>query len=158
MGVKSEALAGQFEAKAREAATVVERIGEADWRKVTRAEQWTVAATAHHLASAFEPVAGMAAALAAGQTITFTSAMLHEMNARHAREFAEATKAETLALHRKNAAAAAAVVRGLSDDDLGRRGTVFADAPPMSVEQFLTGALLEHIEEHVGSIRSTIAN
>ena len=135
---------------------MVEKVGEADWRKVTRAEQWTVAATAHHLAAAFEPVAGMASALAAGQELgPFTSAMLDEMNARHAREFADCTKAETLALHRKNAAAAAGVIRGLSDDQLGRSGTVFTDAPPMSVEQFLTGALLTHIDEHVGSIRMT---
>ena len=61
--------------------------------------------------------------LAAGQSIpNFTMDMLHEMNAKHAKEQAGCTKAETLALHEKNAAAAAAVVRGLSDAELDKRG------------------------------------
>ena len=157
MGARAEALARQFETRAQQAAAVVEQVSDADWRKVTHAEGWTVAATAHHLASAFEPVAGMAAALAAGQTLgQFTTGMLDQMNATHARDFAGCTKAETLALHRKNATAAAAVIRGLSDDQLDRHVTVFTDAPPMTVEQFLTGGLLTHIDEHVGSIRTTL--
>jgi uncharacterized damage-inducible protein DinB len=157
MGTRTEALARLFETRAQQAAAVVEEVSDADWQKVTTAEGWTVAATAHHLAGAFEPVAGMAAALAAGQTLgDFTRAMLDEMNAAHARDFARCTKAETLALHRKNTAAAAAVIRGLGDDQLDRRVTVFTDAPPMTVEQFLTGGLLTHIDEHVGSIRTTI--
>jgi hypothetical protein len=157
MGAKSEALAQQFEAKAREAATILETISDADWRKVTAAERWTVGVTAHHLAGAFEPVAGIVTALAAGQPLgTFTGAMLDSMNAQHARDHAECTKAETLALHRKGVATAAAVVRGLSDDQLARQGTVFTDAPPMTVEQMIAGALINHIDEHYGSIRRTI--
>jgi DinB superfamily len=157
MGAKSEALAQQFEAKAREAAATLETISDADWRKVTAAEQWTVGVTAHHLAGAFEPVAGIVTALAAGQPLgTFTRAMLDSMNAQHARDHAQCTKAETLALHRKGVATAAAVVRGLSDDQLARQGTVFTDAPPMTVEQMIAGALINHIDEHYGSIRRTI--
>jgi Mycothiol maleylpyruvate isomerase N-terminal domain len=157
MGAKSEALAQQFEAKAREAATTLEAINDADWRKVTAAEQWTVGVTAHHLAGAFEPVAGIVTALAAGKPLgAFTTAMLDSMNAQHARDHAQCTKAETLALHRKGAATAAAVVRGLGDDQLARQGTVFSDAPPMTVEQMITAALINHIDEHYGSIRRTI--
>jgi hypothetical protein len=39
---------------------------------------------------------------------------------------------------------------------LTRRGTVFADAPPMSVEQLIAGGLIDHIDEHLGSIRKTV--
>jgi hypothetical protein len=35
MGAKSEALARQFEAKAQEAAVVLEKLTDADWKKVT---------------------------------------------------------------------------------------------------------------------------
>jgi hypothetical protein len=42
--------------------------------------------------------------------------LLHASNATHARDCADVSKAETIALHKKGAAAAAAVVRGLSDD------------------------------------------
>jgi DinB superfamily len=158
MGAKSEALVQQFESKAREAEKVLEALTDADWRKVTAAEQWTVGVTAHHLAGAFEAVAGIATALAAGQPLgTFTRAMLDSMNAQHARDHAQCTKAETITLHRKGVATAAAVVRGLSDEQLARQGTVFTDAPPMSVEQLIAAGLINHIDEHYGSIRRTIA-
>jgi hypothetical protein len=157
MGAKSEALAQQFETKAREAGTVLETLTDADWRKVTAAERWTVGVTAHHLAGAFEAVAGLVTALAAGQSPgAFTTAMLDSMNAQHARDHAGCTKSETLALHQKGAVAAAAVVRGLSDEQLARQGTVFTDAPPMTVEQLIAAGLINHIDEHYGSIRKTV--
>jgi hypothetical protein len=157
MGARSEALAQQFEAKAREAAAVIEKLTDADWKKVTQAERWSVGVTAHHLAGALEPVAGMITALAAGQAPgAFSVKMLDELNARHAAEHADCTREETIALHRRGAAAAAAVVQGLSDDQLGRSGTVFTDAPPMTVEQLVARGLIGHIDEHVGSIRRTI--
>jgi hypothetical protein len=157
MAARSEALARQFEGKAQEAAAEIEKLSDADWKKVTAAEKWTVGVTAHHLAGAFEAVAGIATALAAGQSMgNFNRAMLDELNARHAKEHADTTKADTLVLYRKGVATAAATIRGMSDEQLDRSGTVFVDAPPMTVEQFLTGALIKHIDEHAGSIRKTL--
>jgi hypothetical protein len=84
--------------------------------------------------------------------------MLDELNARHAQEHANCTKAETIALLKGGAAAAAAVVRGLRDDQLAKSGTVFTDAPPMTAEQLITGGLIGHIDAHFGSIRKTVGN
>lgn len=42
MGAKSEALAKPFEAKVDEATKVIERLSEADWKKTTTAEKWSV--------------------------------------------------------------------------------------------------------------------
>lgn len=157
MGAKSEALARQFEAKAAEATAVLEKLSDADWKKTTAAEKWTVGVTAHHLARAYEPVAHMVTTIASGQALPhFTRQMLDEMNARHAVESAGCTKAETIALHKKGVAAAAAVVRGLSDEQLARTGIVFAGVPAMSSEQLVMGALINHVDEHMGSIRKTI--
>ena len=157
MGAKGEALAKQFEAKAQEATAVLEKLSDADWKKVTAAEKWSVAVTAHHVAMAHEGIAGIIKTVAAGQSMpNFTMDMLNEMNAKHATEFAGVTKADTVALHKKNAAAAAAVVRGLSDDQLAKSGKVLAEAPPMSAEQIVTGILINHIDDHYGSIRKTV--
>ena len=157
MGARSEALAKQFEGKAQEAAAVIGKLSDADWRKVTEAEKWTVGVTAHHLAGAFEPVAGIVSAVVSGQSVgNFTRAMLDEMNAKHAKDHAHCTKAETIALLDKGAAAAATVVRGLSDDQLVKSGTVFTDVPPMTAEQLIDRGLISHIDEHVGSIRKTV--
>jgi uncharacterized damage-inducible protein DinB len=157
MGARGEALAKQFEAKAREAVTVLERLSDGDWKKVTGAEKWTVGATAHHLANAFEAVPGVVTAIASGQMQgLFTRAALDQGNAAHANEHANCTRAETIALFKKSAATAAATVRGLTDDQLAKGGTVFTDAPPMTAEQLVVGALISHIDEHVGSIRKTV--
>src|SRR5947208_1783328 len=136
MGAKGEALAKQFEAKAQEATGVLEKISDADWKKKTSGEEWTVGVVAHHVAGSHEGIAGIIKTVASGQSMpNFTMDMLHDMNAKHAKEFANATKADTVALHKKNAAAAAAVVRGLSDADLAKSATVLSGVPAMTVEQ-----------------------
>ena len=157
MGVKSDTLAQQFQAKVQAATAVLEKLSEADWKKTTAGEKWTVAVVAHHVAVSHEGIADMIKTVAAGQGMpSFTLDMLHEGNAKHAREHANATKAETVALHKKNAATAADVVRGLSDDQLGKSATVLQGMPPMSVEQIVTGILINHVDDHMGSIKKTV--
>lgn len=159
MGAKSETLAKQFEAKVKDALVTLEKLGDADWRKVTEAEKWSVGVTAHHFAGALEPIANMVKAVVAGQAPgTLTRAMLDEMNAKHAKDYAHCSKAETIALLKKGAAVAAAVVRGLSDDQLAKSGTVLTDAAPMTAEQLIAGGLLAHIDDHFGSIRKTVGH
>jgi hypothetical protein len=159
MGAKSEQLAKQFEAKSRDALATLEKLGEADWKKVTEAEKWPVGVTAHHLASVLDPISSMIKAVAGGQAPgDLSMEMLDEMNARHARDFAGCTRAETIDLHRKGSATAAATIRGLSDAELAASGTVLKGLPPMTAEQLIAGALLGHIDEHYGSIRKTVGH
>ena len=153
---KGEALAKQIETKAKDAAVTLDKLSDADWKKVTEAEKWTVAATAHHLAGSLDRVPMLLNALVSGQLPGgFTRTILNEMNAQHAKEFADCSKAETRELLEKGAAKAVATVRGLSDEQLAKRGSVFTDAPPMSAEELIMGALVIHIDEHFGSIRKT---
>src|SRR5207244_9074449 len=141
MAAKAEALAKQFEAKVQEATGVFDRLSDADWKKTT-SEKWTVGVVAHHVAGGHEGISGIIKTVAGGKSVPgFTMDMLHDMNAKHAKEFANVSKAETIALHKKNAAAAAAVVRGLSDGDLGKNGTVRTGLPPVGVEQMLNVGL-----------------
>jgi uncharacterized damage-inducible protein DinB len=157
MGAKGEAFARQFEAKVEEATAFLETLSDADWKKTTAAEKWTVAVTAHHIARSYEAVTHIIKTIAAGQALPhFTPQMLDEMNAQHAEEFAGCTKAETIALHKKGAAVAAAAVRGLSDAELAKTGPVFTGLPSMSAEEMVKRALLDHVDEHFGSIRKTI--
>jgi len=159
MGAKGEALAKQFEAKSRDALATLEKLSDADWKKVTEAEKWSVGVTAHHLAGALEPVSYMVRAIAAGQSPgDFSLAMLDEINARHAKDFANCTRAETIELHRKGTATAAATIRGLSDEELATSGTLFKGVPPMTAEQVIVGGLLNHTDEHFGSIRKTVGH
>src|SRR5256885_17255377 len=95
MGAKTEALAKQFEGKARDAVATLQKLGDADWKKVTAAEKWTVGVTAHHLAGGLEAVAGIATGIVAGGPAhgKLTRAMLDQMNAPHAKQDARPTPA-----------------------------------------------------------------
>jgi hypothetical protein len=156
MSTRSEALARTFEAKASDATAVFERLSDADWKKVTAAEQWSVGVTAHHIAVSHETLAGLIKALADGKEPNVPLDAIHALNATHAREHAGCTKAETIALHRKNAAAAAARVRGLTDEQLDRSGAAIAGLPAMTPAQLAGGLLCGHVDEHLGSIKATV--
>lgn len=157
MSAQAEALAKQFEAQAAQLTETLEKLTDADWKKVTAGEKWTVGVTAHHVAGTHEPIAGIIKTVASGQSMPeFTMAMLDEMNAKHAVEQAGCTKAETLAIHKQGAAKAAAVLRSLSDEQLTNKGTVFTGVPPMTAEDMVKRALIGHMDEHFGSIRKTI--
>jgi Mycothiol maleylpyruvate isomerase N-terminal domain len=157
MRVKAETLAKQFETKAAEATRLLEGLTDAEWKMVTEAEKWTVGVTAHHVASSHETIANLLTTVAAGQSVpNFTLDMLHAINAKHAQDYANCTRAETIELHTKGAATAAAVVRALGDDQLGKSGTVITGAPAMTAEQVITDVLINHIDDHFGSIRRTV--
>ena len=155
MGAKSAALATRFETKAGEAMATLDQLSEADWTKVTEAEKWPVGVTAHHLAGALEAVSHLVEAVAAGQALDFRLDQLDEMNARHAKEYANCTKAETIALQKRSAAVAVATIRGLSDEQLAKSGSLGPSGPTMTAEDLITLGMLNHIDEHYGSIRKT---
>jgi len=156
MGARGETFAKQFEAKVKEATAVIEKLSDADWKKVTAAEKWPVGVTAHHIASAHQGIGGIMKMLADGKPgPNMPMEGLHQMNAKHAQDFANCTKSETLELHKKNAAAAAALLRSIDDAAFDKSSTVFSGAPAMSTGQ-MAGILSSHIDEHIGSIRATV--
>ena len=158
MAGRSEALAKKFEAKADEATAVFEKLSDADWKKVTTAEKWPVGVTAHHVANSHAGLSGALKMLADGKGPNIDINLIHAGNAKHAQEFANCTKAETIALHKKNAAAAAAVVRGLSDAQLDNKGVVLQGLPEMSAGDLAGGIMCSHVDEHLNSIRATVGH
>jgi hypothetical protein len=50
------------------------------------------------------------------------------------------------------------MVRGLSDTDLDKKGTVLTGMPEMSVQQIIENILINHIQEHLASIRATVGH
>jgi len=157
MGARAEALAKQFEAKVQEATGAFEKLSDADWKKVTSAEKWPVCVVAHHVAQAHTGIGAIVKSVASGQSSGNVSMDdIHAMNAKHAQEFANCTKAETVKLHKDNAAGAAALVRGFSDAELDRSGPVLKGMPAMSTEQIIQGILINHVDEHLKSVRATV--
>ena len=159
MAGRGEEMAKKFEAKVQEATAVFEKLSDADWKKITAAEKWPVCVTAHHIASSHAGLSGVVKMLGDGKGGPgIQMDMIHAGNAKHAQEFANCTKAETVALHQKNAAAAAAIVRGLSDAQLDEKGVVLQGMPPMSAGDIAGGLLCSHIDDHLNSIRATVGH
>jgi DinB family protein len=154
MGARAEQLATKFEQSCRDLNTLVEGLSEADWKKSTTAEKWPVAVVAHHVAGSHAGISGLVERIAKGQPLPgLTMDMIHAGNAKHAQEFANVSKAETLALLKDNGAKAAATVRGLSDAELDRSADLFGK--PMTTAQAIEGIMINHVHEHLGSIKAT---
>jgi hypothetical protein len=111
-----------------------------------------------HKWGAWSPYAKREGSGSDGHAGDFSLEMLDEMNARHAKDFANCTRAETIELHRTGTAVAAATIRGLSDEELAKSGTLLKGVPPMTAEQVSVSGLLNHIDDHFGSIRKTVGH
>jgi DinB superfamily len=156
MGARAEQLAGKFDQACKDFATVVEKLNDAEWKKQTADEKWPVGVVTHHVAGGCAAIAGIAQKVAKGEPLPgLTMDMIHENNAKHATEFADVTKAEAVDLFKKNAANASSLVRGLSDAELDRSATLLGGRS-MTAAQVIEGILINHLNEHLGSIRATV--
>lgn len=153
MGAKAEDLANRFEQTNNQAIKAIEGIPDAKWKANCQSESWPVNVTAHHIASSHEPVAGIVGAIANGQPLPpLTPQMLDAGNAQHAQQFAGASKQETLEAMRKGGEAATKLVRGLSDEQLGRSAQLFGNE--MTAQGAIENILIGHVEQHLQSIQA----
>jgi hypothetical protein len=117
--IRSARLADRLEAGARALIAFARPLSEAQWRTTVPGDGRTVGVIVHHVASVYPLEIRLAQMVAAGTPIVgVTPATVHQMNAAHAVEFCDATKAETLALLAENSADAAGAIRALGADDL----------------------------------------
>jgi uncharacterized damage-inducible protein DinB len=157
MSSTAQELAAQFEAANDEAIALVEGLSDADWRKTTE-EGWTVAATAHHAAIVHEGIANFVQEVAEGTAAPRPGMeSIDQSNAEHARAFADCSTAEVLAAFRTKGAAATAIVRGLSDEELARTSDAIPGMPPQSARWIIEMALMRHLAAHVASIKAALS-
>jgi hypothetical protein len=152
VGTKAEQLASKFEQAANDFGSKIQALSESEWRAKTPEEGWTVAACAHHAAGSSGPISMMVQAAATGGPMPpITADGLNQMNAEHAKQFASASKDETLKLLNETTPQAASVVRGLSDEQLGRKATLPLGME-LSAEQIVENVLIGHLAGHGASI------
>jgi hypothetical protein len=157
MAGRSEKLAVQFESAVADLIRAVEQCPDAQWRAVCGDEQWTVAATAHHVGSQWPLELEYISAAAEGRTApAHTWDDINAKNARHATEFSACTKADAAKLLRDGSAPMAAYVRGLKDEQLDRTMALpLANGAAVSTQQLIEGGvLIEHATAHLQSIRA----
>jgi hypothetical protein len=156
MAGQGEALAKQFERMNDDIVALVSSLSDEQWRKVCTAEGWTVGVTAHHAAGSYAPIAGMVQTIATrGPAPSITPQLLNQLNAQHAQEFAGVTREQTVDALRQGGAQAAAILRGLSDEQLQQKAELFGNT--ISAEQLAQNTLMGHAQEHVSSIKAALA-
>jgi len=157
MSEKAAALAEQFAQLNDDLIATVERCSDAQWAAKCPDTGWSVGVQAHHIAGGEMGLAGFIGAVANGQILPpLTMDMIDWGNARHAEEYANVSKEETLTLLRENGAAAAAMIRGLSDAQLARTGELIAGRST-SVERMIQFLSLGEIQRHGEHLRQAIA-
>ncbi len=153
---RGEELAAQFEETNASVIAAVDSLSEAQWGSLSTAENWSHAVVAHHLAVDHEAIAGLVESIATGGTVPpLDMDGLDAMNAEHATEAANCTKDETLALLRAGGAAAATMLRGLSDEQLNATATLpLMGSDPVSAAQLAESLLVGHMNMHLGSLQA----
>lgn len=150
--------ADQLDSVTRDFIGVVQSCTPEQWARTTSSEDWSVGVVAHHVAASYPQFDQLVKALAAGvQTIPLVSAeQLHEGNAKHAREFANAGKPETLDLLMNGGDTLVGTVRGLSDEQLAISTGIFFGGE-MTLTQIIERIVIGHPASHLASIRSALA-
>jgi hypothetical protein len=152
MSARSEALAAEFEAASNDAVAFVRSCSDAKWKAVCPDDDRTVGVVAHHMATGDVPISQLVETVAKGRAMpNLTIEMINQGNAQHAAQFANVTKDETITALQENAKAAAALVRGLNDEELSRSASVLGNQ--WTAEDVINIVLINHIRGHLNSIQ-----
>jgi hypothetical protein len=152
--IRASALADRLEQGAQALASLARSLTDIQWQTHVPGDGRTIGVLVHHVASVYPLEIELAQRLASGQAITgVTMADVHAMNAKHATEHSGCTKEEALELLERNSAAAAASIRGLSDEALAQAAPVslYADAP-LTCQFLLEDHAVRHSYHHLSVI------
>jgi Mycothiol maleylpyruvate isomerase N-terminal domain len=159
MGKRSDVLAGQFEQAVADFAKTVEARSDTQWAAICNAEGWTVAQTAQHVSGQFPLEMEFISAAAEGKPMpAYTWDDINGKNESRAGKNSSVGKAEVLKELHAGAASTATYIRGLSDEQLDRTGSLgLADGASVSTQQLIEGdVLIGHVTGHLESIRSAV--
>ena len=158
MSKRAEALAARIAEGHRILIDFIESHPEKEWRTYCPNEQRSVGVVVHHVAVVLPDELEMIRMVASGRPVTgITTETLDTMNAVHAREYADCTRAETLDLLRRNSAKVVDAIREMSDAELDRAAPVslHADAP-VTAQYLIEDHPLSHAYQHLASIRAAV--
>ncbi len=158
-GRRAELLADRIEEGAAFLAAFAEGLSEEEWRAtVSATDRRSVGIILHHVASMYPIEIDVARAITSGKAVTdVTWDVVAELNAKHAREHAEATKAAALELLRRNSHEAANAVRAFTDEELDRAAPFsLSFGAPVTAQFVIEDHALRHSWHHLARIRTTL--
>lgn len=140
-------------------AAFAEGLSEEEWRAPVSAHDGrSVGVVVHHVASVYPIEIELARTIARGKAVTdVTWEAVAEMNARHAYEQMDVTKADALELLRLNSLAAAAAVRAFTDDELDQSAPFsLSFGAPVTAQFVIEDHPLRHSWHHLARIRKAV--
>jgi len=158
MSTRTEILASTLETGADSLAAFASSLTPTEWKTRLPRDGRKVGVVVHHVASLYPLEIELAQKLAAGGALTdVTWDVVHEMNARHAREHDGVTREEAVALLRTNAASAAKTIRAMSDVELDKvaPNSLYGGAP-LTCQFMLEDHAVRHSFHHLGRIRAAL--
>ena len=158
---RAEVLAERIERGAEALAAFAETLSEAEWGvplSMNGGDRRPVGVVVHHVATVFPIEIDLARAIASGNAVTdVTWQVVADLNARHAKEKANVTKGETLALLRKNSREAADAIRTFTDEELDCAAPFSLSAgAPVTAQFVVEDHPLRHSWHHLSKIRAVL--
>ncbi|PYU49225.1 MAG: hypothetical protein DMG48_17450 [Acidobacteria bacterium] len=158
---RAESLAARIEEGAAGLAAFAEGLTEAEWRTAVPEggkPGHSVGVIVHHVASVYPIEIDLARAIASGKAVTdVTWEVVAELNAKHAQDQAEVTKAAALELLRRNSREAAAAVRAFTDDELDRAASFsLSFGAPVTAQFVVEDHALRHSWHHLARARTAL--
>ncbi len=157
MSAQAQALAERFE---RELAALIEAVEACqDEQLAGRCADtgWAGLVQVDHLAAAEAFVTDRLQAIVAGHRAPpLPRATIEAANDQRALEAATVSKEAALAALRENGARTADFIRGLSDEQLERRGEIVVELGEKSVREWIEVLSIGEIERHGGALRQAI--
>jgi DinB superfamily len=155
---RADALADRLDQGAADLADLAATLTDAEWRTRVPGDGRTVGVVVHHVATMYPLEIELAQAVAEGKAIAgVTWDAVHEINAKHAREHAETTREDAVALLRRNSELASQAIRALRDEQLDRAAPIslYFDTP-LTCQFFLEDHAVRHSWHHTARIRQAL--
>jgi hypothetical protein len=154
---RAEALAARLEKGAAALETFAEGLSDNEWRTAVR-DGRPVGVCVHHVASVYPIEIQLAQTIASGKAVTDVPwEAVAEMNAKHAADFANVSKADAIDLLRRNSKDAATAIRSFTDEQLDTAAPFsLSFGAPVTAQFVVEDHAVRHNWHHLARIRSAL--
>jgi len=156
---RAELLADRIEEGAAVLAAFAAGLSEAEWHtRVSIMDPRSIGVVVHHIANVYPIEVDLARTIASGKAVTdVTWEVVAQLNATHAQDQTEVTKATALELLRRNSHEAANAVRAFTDEELDRAAPFsLSFSAPVTAQFVIEDHALRHSWHHLARIRKVL--
>jgi hypothetical protein len=158
MTKRTNALADRLEEGAAMLADLASSLTDAEWQTRLPHDGRKIGVVVHHVGNMYPIEIQLAQTLAAGNPVVgVTWKNVDEINAKHATEFDSVTKEVAIEFLRRNSAAAATVIRSLTDDELDQAAPLSLNSDaPLTCQYMIEDHAVQHAYHHHARIAAAL--